>query len=330
MRKLTLCVVIAALLYGGYWFVGRFQVEMRLTEALAQANDGPYTVRYDVLSTTGFPSRFDTTITEVSITDQRSGLGWSAAFFQIFALAYRPNEVIAIFAPEQIFTVQDTTFTLFTEDMRASGKVAPNTSLSFDTATFDLENPRIRAQTGDELAMARLFAAMRLAPETTQSYDLFVEAGSIVLPQDLRRRIDPTGSQPPVIGALRLDGRATLSAPLALIAPTDQTPQLIDLTLNEVSMTWGAVGLTAIGDMAPDAEGRLNGSITVTARNWQTLLQLAIANGAVKSEQRFLVTEILRNLDETPQIEETLTLTIGVSNGTARVGGFALPLLLQI
>jgi hypothetical protein len=40
---------------------------------------------------------------------------------------------------------------------------------------------------GAELALARLFAAMRLTPETTKSYDVFFEARSIVLPENIRK-----------------------------------------------------------------------------------------------------------------------------------------------
>jgi len=103
MRKLIFLVVISALLYGGYWFVGRAQIEDRITEALIEADEGPYDVSFGTLRTRGFPSRFDTTVTDFSFNDPATGTAWLAPRFQLFALAYRPNEVIAVFPQEQIF-----------------------------------------------------------------------------------------------------------------------------------------------------------------------------------------------------------------------------------
>lgn len=320
MRKLTVVVVIAALLYAGYWVLGRGQIETRLTNALTEIDAGPYDVQYSDLSTTGFPSRFDTTITDLVLSDPVTDVTWTAPFFQIFALSYRPNEVIAHFAPEQVVTANGQDYTLFTADMRASGKVAANTALTFQTATFSLDNPRLRDGAGSELAMASLLAAMRLTPNTDKTYDLFVDAQGIVLPQYIQRLLDPQGRQPPVMRRVQLDARIDLTAPLALNAGDD--PIVSRVSLTELAFDWGTVSLSGIGEAAPDATGLLQGSLTVTARNWQTFIDLAIDNGMLSSNQRLLWMEILGNLDATPQINDTLTLTIDITDGVVRLGGF--------
>lgn len=69
MRKLIVFALVAATLYGGYWFVGRSQIQTQLTLALEDADAGAYDVGYGSLKTRGFPSRFDTTITEFEFTD---------------------------------------------------------------------------------------------------------------------------------------------------------------------------------------------------------------------------------------------------------------------
>lgn len=322
MRKLIAFALIAATLYGGYWFVGRAQVETRLTDALQQADDGPYDVQYDSLETRGFPSRFDTTITGFTFADPATGTTWSAPFFQLFALAYRPNEVIAVFPPEQTIGLGDEVYTLFTNDMRASGKVRPSTALEFQNATITLDNPRVRSASGAELAMASALAAMRLTPETTQTYDAFVEARSIVLPEDIRRFLDPQNNLPPLIQNLRFDSDVTLSAPLELNSADSTPPQITGLSITEFALTWGEIAMTAIGDIAPDATGAMNGSVTVTTRNWEDIITLAVANGMIDDNRRFLVTEIVRNLDETPHIDDTLTLSLSVTDGQLALGGF--------
>jgi len=324
MRKLIALALLIASLYGGYWFVGSTQVETRLTKALQDANDGPYEVDYTSLKTRGFPSRFDTTVTDFTFADPATGTTWAAPFFQLFALAYRPNEVIAVFPPEQTIGLAGQTYTIFTNDMRASGKVRPNTALAFQNATITLDNPRIRSEAGAELAMASALAAMRLTPDTTQTYDAFVEGRSIVLPHDIRRFLDPQSQLPPIVQNLRFDSDLTLSAPIALNTTDAETLQITGLSITELALTWGDIAITAIGDLAPNATGAMDGSITITTRNWERIVDLGIANGIIEANRRFLVTEIVRNLDETPHIDDTLTLTLSLADGQIALGGFTL------
>ena len=324
MRKLIVVVLVLATLYGGYWYVGRAQIETRLTQALVEADAGDLNIGYDTLRTRGFPSRFDTTITDLVFEDPISRVTWQAPLFQVLALAYRPNEVIALFPNEQTLTADGEVFTLFTNDMRASGKVRPNAALAFQTATVEMENPRIRTEEGAELAMSSVLAAMRLTPETTQTYDVFFEARSIVLPEAIRAAIDPQNLQPPVIQSLRFDSDVNLSAPIELLGDDPSTMQIESLSITEFSATWGEISVTAIGDVTPDAAGLLDGSVTVVARNWQQALDLAVASGGVPDDNRMLVTAIASGMDETPDFPDTLTVTLSISKGTMAVGGFPL------
>ena len=320
MRKLIALIVIASLFYAGYWFVGRSQIEDRLSEALTQADNGAYDVNYTSLKTRGFPSRFDTTITDFEFSDPARSVEWAAPVFQLLALSYRPNEVIAIFPPEQSFSIGDRDIVLSTDDMRASGKVRANTALTFVDATMTMDAPRFVGNNGTELAMANVLAATRLTPNTEQTYDVFLEAHSIEMPENIRRFIDPGNLQPPFIQNLRFDSDVTLNAPFELNDRSGSPPTIEILSIKEFALIWGDMSLTAIGDLQPDESGMPSGSITVSARNWQQGLDLAVANGMIDSNRVFLVTEIVGNLDETPQIPDTLTLTFSLSNGAMALG----------
>ncbi|MEJ6507809.1 MAG: DUF2125 domain-containing protein [Octadecabacter sp.] len=319
MRKLIVLVVVAASLYGGYWFVGRSQIQYRLTEALVQVDAGEYDLTYNTMHTRGFPSRFDTTITDLEFGDPATGLKYLAPIFQLLALSYRPNEVIAVFPNEQTLDIGGDMFTIITNDMRASGKVRASATLAVQSATIEADNPRIRTQDGAELAMANLLAAMRLTPETTQTYDVFLEARAIVLPEDIRAMIDPQNLQPPVVQSLRFDSDVELRAPIELNGSTDPA-QIQNLSLKEFALSWGDMSLSAIGEVTPDDNGILNGSISISARNWQQGLDLAVSTGAVKDERQFLVTEIANNMDETPHIPDTLTVTLNIVDGNMMLG----------
>lgn len=320
MRRLIGLTVIAAVLYGGYWFVGRGQIETRMTTVLNTINDGPENVQFSDLSTKGFPSRFDTTITDLNFTDATGRFSWSAPVFQLLALAYRPNEVIAIFPTSQTFTIGEDVFTLEADDMRASGKVSASTALSLQTATVTLDSPRLRTQDGAELAMDALLSAIRQSPGRDKTYDIFLDARSIALPAELRRLIDPQRFQPDVIDGLRLDAEMELTEQIELNSAAQTPAEITAVRITEMVLTWGDMSATAIGDLTTTSGGLLNGSVTMTALNWDRALDLAVANGALDDNRRTFVTGIINTLDETPHIADTLTVTLTITNGEMMVG----------
>lgn len=319
MRKLIVLVVVLATLYGGYWFVGKSQIQSRLAEALIEIDAGPMDVSYDNLQTHGFPSRFDTTFTNLVIDDPAARVRWETPIFQLLALSYQPNNVRAYFPQEQIFIVDGEQFILFTENMVARGQVSASASLSVQQAELELLNPRLRTEEGAELALARLFAAMRLTPETDKTYDVFFEARSIVLPEDIRRLLDPDNLLPPVMQSLRLDSDIMLSEPLELNG-AGAAPLIDLLSISEFAFEWGEISLSAIGDLTPDDAGLLNGSVTISARNWQKALDLAVAAGAVPQDRRQFFIGIIDTLDETPHITDTMTATLSITNGEMALG----------
>jgi len=324
MRKLIVLVVVMASLYGAYWFVGQSQIQSRLSAAVVDMDAGDMNVSYGTLETNGFPSRFDTTITDLVVEDPIARVRWETPIFQLLALSYQPNNVRAYFPQEQVFDIDGERFTLFTEEMAARGQFSPSASLAFQQAELELLNPRLRTEEGAELALARFFAAMRLTPNTPQTYDVYFEARAIVMPEDIRRMIDPQNLQPPVIQSLRLDSDITLTSPIELNGGTDDVPALALLSVRELAFEWGDMSVSAIGDIVPDDAGVLNGSISLSARNWQQALTLAVSTGAVKDDNRSLITEVASNLDETPHIPDTLTVTLTITDGEMAIGGFPL------
>ena len=101
MKFLLGLVTALAVLYGGYWFVGQRAVERGAAAAFDQMAADGWEATHAGISTIGFPSRFDTTVTAPRLVDMATGVGWEAPWIQVFALSYLPNEVIALFPEEQ-------------------------------------------------------------------------------------------------------------------------------------------------------------------------------------------------------------------------------------
>jgi hypothetical protein len=324
MRKLICLMLVLAVLYGGYWFVGKSQIQSRLTDAIVQVDASEINVTYESLATHGFPSRFDTTLIDLMVEYPIARIRWETPIFQLLALSYQPNNVRAYFPNEQLFIVNDKRYTLFTKEMVARGQVSASTELALVQAELELLNPRLHSEDGTELSLARLFAAMRLTPGTTQSYDMYFEARSIVLPENIRNLIDPQNQQPQIMQSLRLDSDFVLSDQIKLNSTEADALSIATLSIKEFTFAWGDMSVSAIGDVTSDETGLLDGSITISASNWQQAFDLAVSSGILEDEHIFLVTQIANNFDETPQFPDKLTVTLSIVKGELVLGGFVL------
>ena len=77
MRTIFTLVVVLAVAWCGYWFVGARFVQHGARTALAEARAQGYRAEATDLSVRGFPNRFDLTVTAPDFGDPATGFGWS-------------------------------------------------------------------------------------------------------------------------------------------------------------------------------------------------------------------------------------------------------------
>src|SRR5690606_31763771 len=96
LKALTVLAVVATFIWCGYWFVGARALDRAIGQGLAHvpalSTEG-HTIR-------GFPNRFDITFDAPHL--RAEGVDWQAPFVQVFALSYRLNHLIAVFAHDQL------------------------------------------------------------------------------------------------------------------------------------------------------------------------------------------------------------------------------------
>jgi hypothetical protein len=170
--------------------------------------------------------------------------------------------------------------------------------LPLDRATVEGGLSSVTSDAGWGLGFDRLLAAIR-ATGTANAYDLFLEAEGL-------RPASVSSS----LGLLRLDAEVTLSAPLdrRLSGPL----RLLALSLREARLSRGDVALGMTGDLAPDAQGFLAGTVTLAAENWRGLLDLLEAAGLLVYDQRAFLEGALGELAQgSDRIEVPVTFQDG-------------------
>ncbi|MFO7805526.1 MAG: DUF2125 domain-containing protein [Paracoccaceae bacterium] len=311
MKRLFFGAMVLAALYAGYWVVGSRTVEGQAVSGLeALQNDG-WAVAYSDVRTRGFPSRFDTTVTDLDLTAP-DGSRYQAPFVQALALSYRPNEVIAAFPNEQTLTIAGTEIALRSDRLRASGSVGVSTDLPFREATLEGEAVAATlAGTETTVLIDSLLAAVRRADGDDPAYDAFADLRDIALPA-------PAGTLPGPVDRIMLDAQVLFDRELDRENMAEPVPPLVtDITVNDALVVWDTMQIKATGALFVDVSGYLEGEIELRLRAWEQMLQLAadsglIAPGVLQTYQS-MASGLAQGSDE-------LVLPLTLSDGAVRMG----------
>jgi hypothetical protein len=118
---------------------------------------------------------------------------------------------------------------------------------------------------------------------------------------------------------VRLRAFAGLSAPLDRFAGQTR-PGLTALELREASLRWGALTVSARGQVAADAEGLAEGRIDIRIAPWPLALEAAVAAGLIRPELAPTWAEIARRLAEGSADPDRLDLPLTLARGRAALG----------
>lgn len=290
MKRLLILILVSAALWSGYWLYGASASKSAFVAWFEERRAEGWAADYADLEVRGFPNRFDTTFTDPALADPGTGWAWNAPFFQLLALSYKPNHVIAIWPETQRIATPQGRFDMTQAEMQASVVLWPSTALALDRVRLVADTVQVTASDGSTTAASALrLAAERLgadgqaattAPEAGPTrYRIALSAEGFAPDSALRQRIDPTDRLPRTLDALRADVTLGFDRPWdrSSVEEARPQPQLISLRLAEAR--WGELELLGAGDLEIDAEGEASGRITVKARNWREILAMARASG---------------------------------------------------
>ncbi len=267
MRRLIWIAAAMLVLYCGYWVVASRFALHAVRDALAEVQaSGQGSVAG--VSLAGFPSRFDITLDRPRLVAQDGAAEWSAPFFQVLALSYSPNRVIAVWPHEQTLRLPLQTVTLTTAYMQASAAFGASAALPLDHSALNAKDGTLAS----DLGWAFTFDELRLG--TRQAGGPAVhDVGLAVL-------------------GLRFGGRALdidADAVATFAGPIDRSlaghpAVLAALDLVKLDMTSGKARVSAKGRLTVTDARTPEGRIDVTVDNWRAALDTLVAAGAIRPE----------------------------------------------
>ncbi|MFY9238701.1 MAG: DUF2125 domain-containing protein [Roseovarius sp.] len=283
MRAILAIVLLAAVVWVGYWFIGARAAETGFASWFEERRAEGWQAEYGEIAVGGFPNRFDANFTDISLADPSTGLAWEAPVFKILALSYQPNHVIAVWPVEQQVATPEEKFTLRSEDMRASMVLEANTGLTLDRATLTASGLSVAPVAGGAPlgANAVTLAAERVPADADAHYHMGLRADGLTPAAGWLERVDQTGSLPETLETLTADFTVVFDRPWDRKAIEVARPQPREITLKLAQARWGQLSLQAAGSVIIDARGMPEGSLTIKAENWREMLALGRASGAL-------------------------------------------------
>lgn len=315
IRALILAVLLAAAGWSGYWWFGARTLDREVEAWLADRRAEGWVAEAADSSVRGYPNRFDLTLTDLELADPETGLAWSAPFFQILSLSYRPQHVIAVWPHEQTVATPFESIAVTSEDFRGSLRLADLTTLGLESATFVADAVTLTSDLGwtAELGTGRM--AVRRVPATEATYDVGFEALGLTPAETARGVLDPSGSLPDEVETLRLDAEIAFTAPWDRTAIEVARPQPTRIDLRELRASWGRLDLRAAGEVTVAADGTPEGTVAVKAVNWREILELAVASGALPERLASTVERGLEALAGASGSPETLDAELTLRDG---------------
>ncbi|MDP3961745.1 MAG: DUF2125 domain-containing protein [Pseudorhodobacter sp.] len=283
MRAVLAVVLGLALAWGGIWLLAAEGLKRASESWFAAQTANGRTASHGSLDVTGFPGRFALTLTAVSLADPATGTGWQTPAIRITSPSYMPWHLtatlpgpLAIFTPSEIITLTAT-------GLQADLSLTPIPALPLDAITVEGDKLRATSSQGWQLDAnhARLVTAKDPAQPNTHSISLTLKG--LTPDPALIAALAGQSDLPPRLDLVQIDAVATLTA--ALDRHAYQThPTLTNLSLNDSTLHWGPLALTASGTIKADPQGRAEGRIALRLEHWQQALIAARAMGLIRAE----------------------------------------------
>ena len=309
LRVLIVVTALGAALWSGWWWVGATGVERAVAAAAMRARADGWEVEWSDLAVRGFPSRFDTTVTQPAVAPPDGAWRWTAPFVQVFALSYRPNHLIAVLPPRQSVATRFGTATVEDDDLRASLRIVPGLDAALAQATATGEGIRVAVDGAPAASVARGQVALRRAPEGGARYDLALSLEDVGIDAALASGLDPEGLLPRTVRSVTVDASATLDR--VLDRHLEGPAGMETLEVDAARVVWGGLDFTLSGTLAADAAGLADGTLTLAVGDVDALEEML---------EPFLPEGQLRLAGAFLRASEGAAVPLAVSDGVVRFG----------
>ena len=280
MRSLITLIVVLSLGWSAWWVIGTTAQKTAIETWMEQRREAGWVAEVEEFNVTGYPNRFDSVFTDLALSNPEAGWTWQAPHFQLLALSYKPNHIIAVWPGTHSYATRSDTTTITSSLFRGSLIFKPDTALSLERMQLETADLVLTGETewrasAKEASIA--FFAHNAPDLPPNSYDLYIKALEFSPPAAWRDSVDQSGALPETIPEAIIDATLTYDDPWDRFAIEQTNPRMTAIEIRDLRFLWGELNLNGTGTIDITAEGYMDGTFTVMAQNWRKLLDVIVA-----------------------------------------------------
>lgn len=316
MRRILWAAILLPLAWSGWWVWAANAVQRGTDAWFTDRRVEGWQADYSSLEVRGFPLRFDAHMTLPALADPETGLALSASGVDVAAPAWQPGD-ITVALPEDAMTLSSPQgrATLQVTAGTVALDVRPSQAMALDHLRLVAGAWSLAGPEGVVLQAEDLQASFVQSETEALRYTLTASARALQPGPVPRAALGVPDSWPVSFDSFVLDMQLRFDRPWDRTAVEVARPQPRYIKLDLAEAVWGALELRAAADLQVDAEGVPAGALSLQARNWQDMLDLAERAGALHptlTAQARNVLQALAGATGDPRaIDVTLTLRDG-------------------
>jgi len=320
MRALFAVLLVLSALWSGYWFVGSTAKKTVIDTWLADRRADGWEANYKDFRVVGFPNRFDSRFTELTLFDPRTGTGWQAPLFNILALSYKPNHIIAAFAHSQKVILPGEDLSVGSSEMLASVTFEPDTLLAISQTLLRGSDLSVKSTLGWRMQADNLAFSTRARANGQFAHDVVFDVENLRPTKAFREVLDPAGKLPAAMTRLFLDLALDFDAPWDRRAVESGTPEVTHIQLSGLELTWGVLSVQGTGDLDVAQDGQIDGKLDLRFANWRGILKLFEDSGVFPRELAGAIESALSLWTSASDDPSSLAVPLVLKNGEMLLG----------
>ncbi|MDW4499808.1 DUF2125 domain-containing protein [Sulfitobacter sp. D35] len=320
MRLLLKICVVAVLAWCGWWWFAVSSMERGVAGWFEARRAEGWQADYAGITRKGFPGRLHLTIDLPAVADPETGVAVDLRSLDIEAKAWWPGDVLVDLPDEPIILANPTGRSFLTLRGQAALRTHPRNSLQLEHMSLTSGPWKVDDPEGNLVSADSLTLEMQQAEASPETYAFTLDAGGFQPGAQARDRFFVPEDWPVTFDRFSLEADVRFDRPWDRSALADSRPQprRIDLQLAEAA--WGDLRLKAAAELDIDARGVPEGEVQLQAQNWREILTLAEAAGALNSDFRPQLENVLGTLANLGGNPENFDVTLTFEDGRTKMG----------
>lgn len=319
MRKLLWIVVLVALAWAGWWWFASTSLRGGIATWLDARSDEGWQAETREITGGGFPFEIKAGLRDLALADPDAGLAVQTARIDIAAPIWWPGDVTV--------ALDDTPITLASpmgramlnmQDSVMALNLHPGAALELETLGWTSGPWQLGGTDGQQVQADTLVLDMTQVEGVT--YTIEARADAFAPEGTTRARLNLPDSFPRAFDSLILKATVTFDQPWDRRALSDARPQPSRINLHLAEARWGDLRINVASALDVDPNGIADGTLSLQAENWRTIIDLAERGGALPPELRMPAESVLKLLAGASGNPETLDVDLTLRDGGLYLG----------